>query len=98
MTARSTLTAVEPGRSATYEGSISGLWSVDSLTFEPRGEGTRIVFQNRTTTPTWLRPITPILNAAFQPQARRAVDGARRYLEYSNPAGGSGPQDEGREA
>ena len=68
-------------RSVTYEGSISGLWSVDTLTFEPRGEGTRIVFENRTTTPTLLRPISPILNAAFQPQARRAVEGARRYLQ-----------------
>jgi hypothetical protein len=38
MTARSTVTEVEPGRSVTYEGSISGLWSIDTLTFEPRGE------------------------------------------------------------
>jgi hypothetical protein len=81
MTARSTLAKVEPGRSVTYEGSISGLWSVDTLTFETHGKGTRIVFENRTTTPTWLRPIAPILNAAFQPQARRAVEGARRYLQ-----------------
>ena len=80
MTARSTLTEVEPGRSVTYEGSISGLWSVDSLTFEPRGEGTRITFSNRTRPPAWLGPFTPILNAAFQPQARKAVEGARRHL------------------
>lgn len=87
MTAKSTLTGVEPGRSVTYEGSISGLWSVDRLTFEPHGEGTRIIFQNRTTAPPWLRPLVPVLNAAFQPQARRAVEGARRYLEHSDPDG-----------
>ena len=87
MTARSTLTDVEPGRSVTYEGSISGLWSVDSLTFEPDGDGTRITFRNRSRVPRWLEPLAPILNAAFQPQARRAVDGARRYLERSSPDG-----------
>ncbi len=81
MTARSTLTEVEPGRAVTYEGSITGLWSVDTLTFAAQGEGTRIVFENRTTTPKWLRSVAPILNAAFQPQARRAVEGARRYLQ-----------------
>lgn len=85
MTARSRLTEIEPGRSVTYEGSISSLWSIDSLTFEPRGEGTRITFHNLTTTPKWVRPLTPILNAAFQPQARRAVEGARRYLAHSSP-------------
>lgn len=80
MTARSTLTAVEPGRSVTYEGTIAGIWSTDSLTFEPNGNGTRITFSNRSQPPAWLRFLTPLLNAAFQPQARRAVDGARRYL------------------
>ena len=81
MVARSTLTAVEPGRSVTYEGPISGMWSVDSLHFEPASAGTRITFSNHTRPPSWLRPFGPILNAAFQPQARKAVDGARRYLE-----------------
>ena len=55
MTAHSTLTEIEPGRSVTYEGSISMLWSVDSLTFEPAGEGTRITFHNHTIAPRWLR-------------------------------------------
>lgn len=85
MTARSTLTAVEPGEMVTYEGSIWGLWSVDSLTFEPQGGGTSITFRNRSKPPGWLRPLAPILNAAFQPQARRAVEGARRYLERLAP-------------
>ena len=65
MTARSKLTGVEPGQSVTYEGPISGLWSVDTLTFEPRDEGTRIIFENRTRTRPWLRPLVPILNAAW---------------------------------
>lgn len=81
MVAHSTLTEVDPGRSVTYEGSISRLWSVDSLRFEPHGAGTRITFFNRTRPPAWMRPLGPILNAAFQPQERKAVDGARRYLE-----------------
>ena len=81
MTARSTLTAVETGRSVTYEGSISGFWSIDSLRFEEVGEGTRITFENSTQPPEWLRMFGPILNKAFQPQALRAVEGARRYLD-----------------
>lgn len=85
MTARSLLAEVEPGRRVQYEGSIAGFWSVDSLTFEPMGEGTRITFHNETQTPTWLRPLTPLLNAAFQRQARRAVDGAQRYLAGRSP-------------
>lgn len=80
MTARSELVTVEPNRKVQYEGSIAGFWSVDSLTFEPLGEGTRITFHNETQTPTWLRPLTRLINAVFQPQARRAVEGARRYL------------------
>ncbi len=79
-TARSELVAVEQGRSVRYEGTIGGFWSVDTLTFEPWGEGTRVGFRNETRTPAWLRPLTPVLNAVFQPQARRAVEGARRYV------------------
>lgn len=80
MTARSELVEVEAGRRVQYEGSIAGFWSVDSLTFEVREDGTRITFRNETRTPTWLRPLAPLLNAAFQRQARRAVEGARKYL------------------
>lgn len=80
MTARSELVAVEFGRRVQYEGSIAAFWSVDALTFEPSGAGTRITFHNETRPPTWLGPLTPLLNAAFQRQARRAVDGAGRYV------------------
>lgn len=80
MTAKSTLVAVEPGRSVRYEGSIAGFWSIDALTFEPHGKGTRITFSNRSRPPRWLRVFTPLLSAAFAPQARRAVEGARQYL------------------
>ena len=83
MTARSELTAVEPGRSVTYQGTIAGFWSIDSLAFEPNGDGTRVVFRNESQPPRWLRFLSPLFNAAFQPQAHRAVDGARRYLEAS---------------
>lgn len=87
MTARSELLVVQPDRKVQYEGSIGGFWSVDTLTFEPSGDGTRITFHNETRTPSWLRPLTPILNAAFQRQARRAVEGAGRYLQnpYRRP-------------
>lgn len=81
MTAHSELVVAQPNRKVQYEGSIAGFWSVDSLTFEPWGKGTRITFRNETQTPSWLRLLTPILNAAFQRQARGAVDGARRYLD-----------------
>ena len=80
MIARSLLAEVEPSRRVQYEGSIAGFWSVDSLTFEPLGEGTRITFHNETQAPNWLRPLLPLLNAVFQRQARRAVEGARQYL------------------
>ena len=85
MTARSELVTVEPSRKVQYEGSIAGFWSVDSLTFEPSGDGTRITFRNETRTPSWLRPLIPLLNAAFQRQARRAVEGAGRYLANNSP-------------
>jgi hypothetical protein len=85
MTARSELVLVAPGRKIQYEGSIGGFWSVDSLTFEQRRDGTRITFHNETQTPSWLRPLTPMLNAAFQRQARRAVESARRYLINNSP-------------
>ena len=87
MTARSELTAVEPGRSVTYQGSIAGFWSIDSLAFEPNGDGTRVVFRNESHPPRWLRFLSPVLNAAFRPQARRAIEGARRYLESSPQSG-----------
>lgn len=81
MTARSELVVVETNRKVQYEGSIGGFWSVDSLTFEPSGDGTRITFHNETQAPRWLRWLNPVLDAAFQRQARLAVDGARRYLD-----------------
>ncbi len=85
MTARSKLVTVDRGRRVQYEGSIAGFWSVDSLTFEPRGDGTLITFHNETRGPGWLRPFIPLLNAAFQRQARRAVNGADRYLTDNSP-------------
>ena len=85
MTARSVLVEVEPPHVVRYEGSIGGFWSVDSLTFQPSEAGTRVVFRNQTRTPTWLRLLTPLFNVVFQPQARRAVEGAKRYLATSTP-------------
>jgi uncharacterized protein YndB with AHSA1/START domain len=80
MTARSELVEVELDRKVVYEGSIAWFWSVDSLAFEASGDGTRITFRNETSTPRWLSPLIPLLNAAFQRQARRAVEGAAKYL------------------
>lgn len=80
MTARSVLISVEPGRRVCYEGSIGMFWSIDSLTFEQSGAGTRITFENESSAPSWLRPLTPLMNFAFQPQARKAVNGAAQYL------------------
>jgi hypothetical protein len=78
MTAGSELVEVELDRKVVYEGSIAWFWSVDSLAFEASGDGTRITFRNETSTPRWLSPLIPLLNAAFQRQARRAVEGAPR--------------------
>lgn len=80
MTARSELMSVEPHRSVEYAGSIAGFWSVDSLSFEPINGGTRITFRNQSRSPAWLRPLTPLLNRAFQRQAKRAVAGAAAYV------------------
>ncbi|MBT8208266.1 MAG: SRPBCC family protein [Acidimicrobiia bacterium] len=79
----STLTGVEPGRSVTYEGSIAGFWSIDTLEFSPSGTGSLVTFRNESRPPAWMRIFSPLVNAAFQPQARRAVEGARRYLDQS---------------
>ncbi len=75
------LIAIEPPRMVEYQGTISGFWSVDRLTFESRDDGTVITFFNESTPPAWLRPVTPLMQASFQKQARRAVEGARRFLE-----------------
>jgi uncharacterized protein YndB with AHSA1/START domain len=88
MTAHSKLVAVEASKKVTYKGSIGRFWSVDSLTFEPSGEGTLITFHNETESPLFLRPLAPLMNAAFQRQARKAVEGARRYLVGSTPDSG----------
>ena len=80
MTARSELVKVELGRKVVYEGSIAWFWSIDSLMFEESGDGTRITFRNQTRTPRWLSPLIPLLNASFQGQAQRAVEGAARYV------------------
>ncbi len=78
--ADSTLVAVELGRQVRYEGAISIFWSVDELTFEPSERGCRITFFNESRGPAWLRPFEPLLDVAFQPQARKAVRGALLYL------------------
>lgn len=80
MTARSTLVAVEAGRTVRYEGPIGPFWSVDTLNFRPSRLGTQITFHNQTGTPTWMRPFHPLLNAFFQRQANRAVNGALDYV------------------
>ena len=85
MTATSTLVALETGRTVRYEGPIGPFWSVDTLTFRPARHGTQLTFHNQTGTPAWMTPLHPILNALFQPQARRAVDGALEYLAANPP-------------
>lgn len=74
------LVVVDPSRLVEYRGTISGFESVDRLTFEPTKGGTMVTFFNESRPPVWLRPATPLLNLVFQPQARRAVAGARAYL------------------
>ena len=81
MRAESTLVEVEAGRKVRYEGSISIFYSVDELNFEATEQGCRITFSNESRGPGWLRLLEPLLDAAFQPQARKAVVGARRHLE-----------------
>lgn len=80
MKAESTLVAVEPWRLVRYEGAISVFWSRDQLRFDETVQGCRITFSNESRGPAWLRPIEPLLDMAFQPQARKAVRGAQRYL------------------
>ncbi len=71
---------VELGRKVISEGSIVWFWSVASLTFEASGHGTRITFRNETSSPRWLKPLIPLLNASLQRQAQRAVEGAWQSL------------------
>lgn len=80
MRAESTLVDLEPGRRVRYEGAISIFWSVDELTFEAAEHGCRITFSNESYGPAWLRPFEPLVDAAFQPQAAKAVRGAERHL------------------
>ncbi len=80
MSAKSTLVAIESGRTVRYEGSIGPFWSVDTLNFRPSRLGTQITFHNQTGTPPWMRPFHPLLHALFQRQAKRAVNGALDYV------------------
>ncbi len=83
MRAESTLVDVELGMRVRYEGAISIFWSIDELSFEPSDQGCRITFFNESRGPAWLRPFEPLLDAVFQPQARKALRGADRYLTDS---------------
>lgn len=83
MNALSTLKQVAPGSMVRYEGTIAGFSSADWLTFEANENGTLITFRNESIPPRWLRPLTRVLNAAFQGQARAAVAGAKDYLSES---------------
>lgn len=80
LVAASTLTAIEPPHAVEYQGTIGSFWSIDRLTFASTAHGTEVTFFNESRPPTWLKPLNPLLNAAFQPQARRAVAGAHRFL------------------
>lgn len=80
LTADSELVAIDPPHMVEYRGSITGFWSVDRLTFVPTRQGTRVEFFNESRPPAMLRPLSFLLNALFQRQARRAVRGAQDYL------------------
>ena len=82
MKAESTLVAVELGRFVRYEGAISMFWSMDELRFDECERGSRITFVNESRGPAWLRPFEPLLDMAFQPQARKAVRSAQDYLDH----------------
>ena len=81
MRARSCLTNIDRPDFVEYQGTISGFWSVDRLTFRTANLGTIIEFSNESRPPMVLRPLSRVLDLAFQPQAARAVEGARSYLD-----------------
>lgn len=81
MRATSRLVESAPGRRVLYESTISGMHSIDGIDFEQTEGGTIVTFFNESRPPAWLRPLAPLLGAAFRPQARRAVAGARAALQ-----------------
>lgn len=81
MRATSRLVESLPGRRVSYESTIAGMHSIDSIEFENTNEGTVVTFFNETKPPAALRLFVPLMSAAFRPQAQRAVAGAKGALE-----------------
>ena len=75
----------EPGRAVTLRGENATVVSLDRITFEPSGEGTRITYDADLALKGPLRIADPLLGLAFDRIGDRALEGLRETLGSRQP-------------
>jgi carbon monoxide dehydrogenase subunit G len=71
----------DPPRAVTFRGESSTVVSLDRITFEPSGGGTRITYDADLALKGTLKLADPLLGIAFSRVGARALAGLRRTLE-----------------
>jgi carbon monoxide dehydrogenase subunit G len=71
----------DPPSAVTFRGENSTVVSLDRITFEPSGGGTRIVYDADLALKGTLKLADPLLRVAFKRVGARALAGLRRTLE-----------------
>ncbi|MEI7560789.1 MAG: SRPBCC family protein [Actinomycetes bacterium] len=74
------ITEFEPGRRVLLRGQNATVVSVDEITVEPHGEGSRLTYSADLTLKGPLRLLDPILGLAFDGIAKKALAGLSSYL------------------
>jgi carbon monoxide dehydrogenase subunit G len=75
----------EPDAAVTLRGENATVVSLDRITFEPAGRGTRITYDAELTLRGPLRLADPLLGLAFNRVGRRALEGLRTTLADPKP-------------
>lgn len=76
----------EPSELVTFRGESATVVSLDRITFEPTGRGTRVTYDAELTLKGVLRLADPLLGLAFERVGDRALGGLRATLTRPEPA------------
>jgi carbon monoxide dehydrogenase subunit G len=76
----------EPPTAVTFRGESSSVVSLDRITFQPAGAGTRITYDARLTLKGPMRLADPLLALAFNRVGDRALAGLRETLAAGRPS------------
>jgi hypothetical protein len=77
---RYVITAFEPGVRVVFEASTARLHSLDEITVDARGDGTRVVYRSDLRFVGISRTLSPLLGLFFRRLASRAREGLEREL------------------